>query len=228
MFFGGNSDGPLLVLPRFPRLLWLVLLICIREGSPRRRLPAGRLAGMMSPSRALSVDDDELGIDVSPEVRAATAPDAELAGVELAPGTGHRLHGAGRRLPAGGGGDRGARCRVGRPHPLPFAGRRGIDHRRLAPGRAGPAAVPHPLQSEPGGRPRRPRRPAGPRRRAFANRRAPWSDAFTTPGRTAAGWRCSPPTALMSAAAASGAAPRSGECETCQRAGWHPRHSSTM
>ena len=149
-------------LPRFPRLLWLVLLSCIREESPRRRLPAGRLAGMMSLSRALSVDDDELGIDVSPEVRAATAPDAELAGVELAPGTGHRLHGAGRRLPAGGGGDRGAGCRVGRPHPLPFAGRRGTDHRRLAPGRAGPAAVPHPLQSEPAGRPRRPRRRAGP------------------------------------------------------------------
>ena len=49
---------------------------------------------MMSPPRALSVEDEELGIDVSPEVRAATAPDAELAGVELAPGTGHRLHGA--------------------------------------------------------------------------------------------------------------------------------------
>ena len=81
-------------LPRFPRLLWLVLLSCIREESPRRRLPAGRLAGMMSPPRALSVEDEELGIDVSPEVRAATAPDAELAGVELAPGTGHRLHGA--------------------------------------------------------------------------------------------------------------------------------------
>ena len=49
---------------------------------------------MLSLPRALSVDDDELGIYVSPEVRAATAPDAELAGVELAPGTGHRLHGA--------------------------------------------------------------------------------------------------------------------------------------
>ena len=215
-------------LARFPRLLWLVLLICIREESPRRRLPAGRLAGMMSPPRALSVEDEELGIDVSPEVRAATAPDAELAGVELAPGTGHRPHGAD-----------GDCLQVEAEIEVRGAASVGLTLCRSPDGEeqtivawhrdeTGPAAGPHPLQSEPGGRPRRPRRPAGPRRRAFANRRAPWSDAFTTPGRTAAGWRCSPPTALMSAAAASGAAPRSGECEACQRAGWHPRHWSTM
>ena len=48
----------------------------------------------MSLPRALSVEDDELRIDVPPEVRAATAPDAEIAGVDLAPGAGYRIDGA--------------------------------------------------------------------------------------------------------------------------------------
>ena len=149
-------------LPRFPRLLWLVLLSCIREESPRRRLPAGRLAGMMSPPRALSVEDEELGIDVSPEVRAATAPDAELAGVELAPGTGHRLHGAdGDCLPVEAEIEVRDAASVGL---TPCRSPDGEEQTIVAwhPGRAGPAAGPHPLQSDPGGRPRRPRRPAGP------------------------------------------------------------------
>ena len=41
---------------------------------------------MMSLPRALSVEDDELRIDLPREVRAATAPDAEVAGEDLARG----------------------------------------------------------------------------------------------------------------------------------------------
>ena len=51
-------------------------------------------AGMMSLPRALSVENDELRIDVPPEVRAATAPDAEVAGVDLARGSAFRIDGA--------------------------------------------------------------------------------------------------------------------------------------
>ena len=192
---------------------------------------------------SLSVEDEELGIDVSPEVRAATAPDAELAGVELAPGTGHRLHGAdgdclqveaeievrgaasvGLTLCRSPDGEEQTIVAWHRDEQVlrlyrtrsslnPEAGR-GVHDAPLAPAPGEPLTLTvflHRSVVE-----------------AFANRRAPWSDASTPPGRTAAAWRCSPPTALTSAAAASGAAPRSGECEACQRAGWHPRHSSTM
>ena len=66
----------------------------IREDRPVDASLQAGWAGMMSLPRALSVEDDELRIDVPPEVRAANAPDAEIAGVDLAPGTGNRIDGA--------------------------------------------------------------------------------------------------------------------------------------
>ena len=66
----------------------------IREDRPTDASLQAGWAGMMSLPRALSVEDDELRIDVPPEVRAATAPDAEIAGVDLAPGAGYRIDGA--------------------------------------------------------------------------------------------------------------------------------------
>ena len=66
----------------------------IREDRPTDAVLQAGWAGMMSLPRALSVEDDELRIDVPPEVRAATAPDAEIAGVDLAPGAGYRIDGA--------------------------------------------------------------------------------------------------------------------------------------
>ena len=66
----------------------------IREDRPVDASLQAGWAGMMSLPRALTVEDDELRIDVPPEVRAATVPDAEVAGVDLASGTGYRIDGA--------------------------------------------------------------------------------------------------------------------------------------
>ena len=66
----------------------------IREDRPIDASLQAGWAGMMSLPRALSVEEDELCIDVPPEVRAATAPDTEIAGVELAPGSSFRIDGA--------------------------------------------------------------------------------------------------------------------------------------
>ena len=64
----------------------------IREDRPVDASLQAGWAGMMSLPRALSVEDDELRIDVPTEVRAATAPDAEVAGVELPSGTSYRIY----------------------------------------------------------------------------------------------------------------------------------------
>ena len=66
----------------------------VREDRPVDASLHAGWAGMMSLPRALSVEDDELRIDVPPEVRAATAPDAEVTGADLAPGSPFLLHGA--------------------------------------------------------------------------------------------------------------------------------------
>ena len=66
----------------------------IREDRPTDASLQAGWAGMMSLPRALSVEDDELRIDVPPEVRATNAPDAEIAGVDLPPGAGYRIDGA--------------------------------------------------------------------------------------------------------------------------------------
>ena len=66
----------------------------IREDRPVDASLQAGWAGMMSLPRALSVEDDELRIDVPPEVRAATAPDTEVAGVDLTPGNAFRIDGA--------------------------------------------------------------------------------------------------------------------------------------
>ena len=65
----------------------------IREDRPIDASLQAGWAGMMSLPRTLSVEHDDLRIDVPPEVRAATAPDAEIAGVELAPGSSLRING---------------------------------------------------------------------------------------------------------------------------------------
>ena len=65
----------------------------IREDCPTDASLQAGWAGMMSLPRALSVEDDELRIDVPPEVRAATTPDAEVSGMKLAPGKAIRIDG---------------------------------------------------------------------------------------------------------------------------------------
>ena len=108
----------------------------IREDRPTDAVLHAGWAGMMSLPRALSVEDDELRIDVPPEVRAATAPDAEIAGVDLAPGAGLPHRRRGRRLPGG----RDAQIEVRDAASVGLTlcrspGRRGADDHRLAPGR---------------------------------------------------------------------------------------------
>ncbi len=66
----------------------------IREDRPVDASLQAGWAGMMSLPRALSVEDDELRIEVPGEVRAATAPDAEVTGVDLAPGSAFRIDAA--------------------------------------------------------------------------------------------------------------------------------------
>ena len=66
----------------------------IREDRPVDASLQAGWAGMMSLPRALSVEDDELRIDVPPEVRANTASDAEVVGADLAPGGAIPIDGA--------------------------------------------------------------------------------------------------------------------------------------
>ena len=182
----------------------------------------------MSPPRALSVEDEELGIDVSPEGRAATAPDAELAGVELARGTGHRLHGAdGDCLQveaeievrdAASVGLTLCRSPDGEEQTI-VAWHRDEQVLRLYRTRsslnpeAGRSVHDAPLAPGAG------RSPTGAR---LGRTHLPHPGGQQRGGAVRHRQRSRPP------AAASADAPRSGECEACQRAGWHPRHSSTM
>ena len=66
----------------------------IREDRPVEAYLQAGWAGMTSLPRALSVEDEELPIEVPPEGCAGTAPDAEVSGADLAPGTGYSIDGA--------------------------------------------------------------------------------------------------------------------------------------
>ena len=115
---------------------------------------------MISLPRALSVEHEELRIDVLPEVRADTVPNAEFAAVDPAP---ELVTASTARTATAWRWRRRSRCRTPRRSASPCAVRRTATSGQPSPGtgQGGAAAGPHPLLPKPAGRPRRPRRPAG-------------------------------------------------------------------